>query len=495
MSTFPRLLWADLHNHNEVGYGQGTIERSYRIARNTLDVYALTAHGHWPDPPQDDPTLVQYHTEGLRKAGAAFPELVRQANDRYLPGEFVTLIGYEWHSTAWGDYVVLFPDDSGELCAAENLSVLQKFVRSRGAIMIPHHVAYSRGCRGLDWGRVDFGLSPLVEIFSEHGSSWEPDGLGPMLGHSMGGSTASQTVLRQLAGGAHFGFTAGTDTHFGYPGSYGEGLTGIYAGELSRESVFDALRHRRTVAVTGDRIEIGVDSGGALPGEVMPTGAAREFSVRVDPLGPLDYLEVIKNGVRADFWPGRPQGSGTDDPGPFMLRIEWGWGRMGAADETDWAIRIGMDGGEIRRVIPCLGGGAASVGKMNLIRPIDAQNLEIDSFTSRRNPLSVNGVVLELAGSAGTAIDCRVEATVEGRAGGCEFGATVAELRRDDVWGVILPRMSSPRLRLGRAWTKSELGFESVYRDPNPGHRDTYIFKARQTNGQTVWTSPYLFAE
>ena len=84
---------------------------------------------------------------------------------------------------------------------------------------------------------------------------------------------------------------------------------------------------------------------------------------------------------------------------------------------------------------------------------------------------------------------------MEGRSAGCEFGATVAELRRDDVWGVILPRMSSPRLRLGRAWAKSELGFESVYRDPNPGCRDTYVFKARQTNGQTVWTSPYLFAE
>jgi hypothetical protein len=315
-----------------------------------------------------------------------------------------------------------------------------------------------------------------------------------MLAHSMGGLTESQTVVAQLAGGAHFGFTAGTDTHFGYPGSYGEGLTGIYSRERTREAVFAALRARRTLAATGDRIELGVEADGAGPGDVLPRTAARTFRIRVSPLAPLDYVEVIKNGSRAHLWPGLRPPSGTATE-PHLLRLEWGWGRMAAADETEWKIRLKVAGGEIRRAVPCLGGGAAAVGKLNVIRRPDSRELEIDSFTSRNNPLPTNGVVLEAIGDADTRFECAVEAEVSGIAGGCALRASLAELKNDDLWGAILPRFSSPKIRLGRARAKSELDFESTYRDENPGMRDTYVFRARQSNGHTVWASPFLFAD
>jgi len=359
--------------------------------------------------------------------------------------------------------------------------------------MIPHHVGYRQGWRGLDWGKVDFTLSPLVEIFSEHGSSWDADATPAMLSHSMGGITASQTVVRQLAAGHHFGFTAGTDTHFGYPGSYGEGLTGIYATDLTREAVFAALRNRHTLAVTGDRIDLRVDSGGAIPGDVLNARAPRQFKVTVDPLGPLDYVEVIKNGVRTQLWPCMTQRS-TGEAGFHRLRVEWGWGRMAGAEETDWLIRVRVTNGEIHRVIPCFGGGAGSTTKVSSARLIDPHCAEISSFPSRRNPLPINGVVLELEAREDARIDCQVSGSVDGQDGGCEVGATLAELALDDVWGAIVPRFSSPRIRLGHAWALDELRFETVYRDTLPGPHDTYVFKARQTNGQMVWASPFLFS-
>ena len=39
------LYWGDLHNHNELGYAQGILERSYEIARSHLDFYAFIPHG------------------------------------------------------------------------------------------------------------------------------------------------------------------------------------------------------------------------------------------------------------------------------------------------------------------------------------------------------------------------------------------------------------------------------------------------------------------
>ena len=74
-----RVYWADLHNHNEVGYGRGSLERSYEIAKTSLDIFALSAHGHWPDPPESDPSLVSYHEEGFDRVKKRFPELIRAA--------------------------------------------------------------------------------------------------------------------------------------------------------------------------------------------------------------------------------------------------------------------------------------------------------------------------------------------------------------------------------------------------------------------------------
>ena len=44
MSEF-ELYWGEIHNHNELGYAQGSLERSYDVARSHLNFYAFTPHG------------------------------------------------------------------------------------------------------------------------------------------------------------------------------------------------------------------------------------------------------------------------------------------------------------------------------------------------------------------------------------------------------------------------------------------------------------------
>ena len=39
----PKLFWGDLHNHNAVGYAQGSLRRSIELAREHLDFFAFTA--------------------------------------------------------------------------------------------------------------------------------------------------------------------------------------------------------------------------------------------------------------------------------------------------------------------------------------------------------------------------------------------------------------------------------------------------------------------
>ena len=43
------MLFGDIHNHNAMGYGVGTLERSIEVARGHLDFFAFTGHSSWHD--------------------------------------------------------------------------------------------------------------------------------------------------------------------------------------------------------------------------------------------------------------------------------------------------------------------------------------------------------------------------------------------------------------------------------------------------------------
>ena len=63
----------------------------------------------------------------------------------------------------------------------------------------PHHLAYARGWRGANFDHFTAAVSPVVEIFSEHGCSETITApVGDFIRHSMGGRVTENTVDRQL---------------------------------------------------------------------------------------------------------------------------------------------------------------------------------------------------------------------------------------------------------------------------------------------------------
>ncbi|MCH8960963.1 MAG: DUF3604 domain-containing protein [Bacteroidetes bacterium] len=57
------------------------------------------------------------------------------------------------------------------------------------------------------------------------------------------------------ANGHRFGVIGSTDHHGGYPGSHGDGRVAVWASNLTREAIWEALLARRVYADTGDKIE------------------------------------------------------------------------------------------------------------------------------------------------------------------------------------------------------------------------------------------------
>lgn len=263
-SPAERLYWGDPHWQTFFSDGIRCPEELYAFARDEafLDFGAISDHNEAVTDRQWD-----------------YYQLV--TNDYNEPGRFATLVGLEWtnHNPAAGVpghrniYV------RGESCPPlrsndPECNTLEKLWRQLDrlpageVIAIPHHPANAKM-------GVDFSLGwnatyeKAIEIYSIWGSSEKSAEDGnprPIL--NVGGEKAGQHVRDALARGYRFGFVGGGDIHDGRGGddlnfeanpkvvglNYRQGFTAAWAPQLSRETVFDALRDRRTYATTRRRI-------------------------------------------------------------------------------------------------------------------------------------------------------------------------------------------------------------------------------------------------
>ena len=151
-----------------------------------------------------------------------------------------------------------------------------------------------------DWSRHDPDFERLVEICSIHGNS-EAFG-APM---SVRGAKAGHGARDALARGYRLGFVGSGDTHNGHPG-LGDpfaplgGVVGIWAEELTRESVWKALMDRRVFATSGPRILLEFEVDGHPMGSTFTAedpGAPRILRVEAHAPFRIERVEIFKNAV------------------------------------------------------------------------------------------------------------------------------------------------------------------------------------------------------
>ena len=147
--------------------------------------------------------------------------------------------GRGWHSSRFGDYCVYYRGDNKPLRYFDHVRDLQKYARETKTTIIPHHLAYKQGWRGANWEYFDPTVSPVLEIYSEHGLAEFDRGPRDYITHSNGGRWTRNTLQAALKKGWKVGVIASSDDHLGFPGAYGEGIAGIYARDLSRDSLLD----------------------------------------------------------------------------------------------------------------------------------------------------------------------------------------------------------------------------------------------------------------
>ncbi len=282
-----KLYWADMHCHSALtcdAEGEQDELTFYARDRARLDVVVFTNNDFLYGAP-----LTEYEYA----LGNYFASIYSRA------GKFLSLPGYEWTSriprepTAklsdpanWttpyqnrsypNHRTVVYPPASGPVVrfpeVANDIAILNSAVEQSGGITLTQHDAF------LPSGH-------KVEVGMELTSGWRNYiARVPNLFHE------------SLNKGTRLGFVANGDSHRRAPGLSGA-LTGIYAEELTPQSILEAMRQRRFYATNGSRIFIDARANGVMMGQDLVANDGK-LTLKLHAIGtrPIVQAVLIRDG-------------------------------------------------------------------------------------------------------------------------------------------------------------------------------------------------------
>ena len=488
-----QLYWGDIHCHCGISYGQGSLDRALAIAQAHLDFCAVTGHAVWPDMPTNRDQyghIIDFHNEGFARFAGMLDDVKAKVEAAHRPHEFVTFHSYEWHNCEFGDHNIYHTHPNWQIEQRPTLEDMRAALRATGGLIIPHHIGYVRGSRGINWDAYTEELSPFAEIYSMHGCSESDTAAYPML-HSMGPRDYGSTAEYGYRQGHHFGIVAGTDHHAGFPGSHGDGVMAVWAESLTRDALWDAFKARRVYGVTGDRIAVDLRVNDAPMGAVVEAGPKPTLSFRVAGADRIDYVELLQNGERFAMLGPEPADAEPESL-RAKIRVEWGWGSKARTIHWDGKLRLGD--GCIVEVQPCFQGDP-------VLSPDDFQDDPEDvphklaevtdtecAWTSltRGNPTvrhrATNGLVV--------AVDMPRSGEIDLEINGQRFRHTLAEL----IEGARVHMMRGVITEAARVYAVPEEGYTveaELELDEDSGRPvDYYQLRVRQHNDHWAWVTP-----
>ena len=495
------LYWGDFHTHFENPViGDSLLDD----AKENIDFCSVLCYPFFWEKKLGLLVETVGQREEFLEIWKELQELSRRHNQ---PGKFTTFPGYEWHGnrTYYGDHNVIYFDEDNPLDDTWDLPKLYEKMKERKTLVIPHHTGYLLHRRGKDWDFFNTELSPVMEMFSSHGSS-EGCNTPYTLNNnkSMGPRTSGGTFQDALARGYLIG-VIGSNDGAGLPGRWGKGRAGVWAKECTRQAIWDAFRKRRTYAVTGDRIILDFNIEGTPMGSVTEAGSSVDISVSVTGSGAIDRIELLGNGNVVDTYchSGRWE-KNTDKCERFKILSEVGWGpagKYGFSGDTGsqkWKCKLGVEKGNIERCFSVPG------QKVNECRN------DYCEWTlkpkGRDSDDSKQGVIFEIKGNVETKLSFNIE--------GEKIDTTVGALLSKSI---LLPLLKESKERVRRMFGLSEemVGNPDIFycnsrkikihrAIPESGYKVKHTFKkvqlnkgtnyfhvrVSQLNGQLAWSSP-----
>jgi len=300
------IYWGEIHGHSEQSDGNGTPDEHYTYAR---DVASL------------DFACVCDHDKHLYAHPDRWEHAADKVKEYSEDGEFIAVLGYEgrcgdpngsgWH----GDINVYYLNEKDEMLPPLVAPLTSDSLAGRDAVLVPHTPLYGpEAAMGTHWEHLtamSTDAMPLVEAFSTHGNSEYYDCPRHVLWQGEG-----QSVVDALRKGFRLGIIGSSDYHEVLTGSLLRiqdtprtinnahmqarcGLAAVRADELTRSSLFQALKSRRTFGTSGIRAYVDFAVNGHEMGTELTVASAtepRNLEIAVATPERIEKLEVIRDG-------------------------------------------------------------------------------------------------------------------------------------------------------------------------------------------------------
>ena len=339
------LYFGDLHEHTDISIcnreGDQTLEESYAHMRDIAryDFACITDHGYNMNP-------YRWH-QAAKWARAEYDGSLDRPNARFL-----TMLGFEWTSTFerytddhphgyYGHRNLILSDmhfprwwnatdeETPEEVWAELREMEADFVH------IPHQLA-DTGNVPFDHEFHDEASQPVAEIFQTRGS-YEYFGAPRMAGRTTGEPGAF--MQDAWADGLVIGVIASPD----HGGGYGKAC--VYAENLSREAILDALRARRCYGSTGAKIVLDVRINGNMMGEKIADSPDGPVTVDIKVSAPQPIKEIVVWRSNENVYTCTP----GDAPSELTLQYV---DEDPIADESYYYVRVILENDEIAWTSP-----------------------------------------------------------------------------------------------------------------------------------------------
>ncbi|ONI45056.1 hypothetical protein AN641_05010 [Candidatus Epulonipiscioides gigas] len=290
------LYFGQLHSHTTLSDGQGTIEEAYDYARNNakLDFFAVTDHSDWFDNEMEadiiDGSMSTEWMLGLNTA------------DKYNEDDiFTALYAFEmtWSSSTgkWG-HINTFNTSGFETRNNKEMDLktyYETLATQPDSISQLNHPGTTFGDFS-DFGFYSAAADSVVTLI-EVGN-----GEGPVRGS--GYFPSYEYYTRALDKGWHIAPVNNQDNHKGKWGNSNTARTVIEAKNLSRDSVYDALREMRVYSTEDENLEISYQINEHTMGSILKD--QNELNVEITAYDPdeddeITKIELITDGGYSQF--------------------------------------------------------------------------------------------------------------------------------------------------------------------------------------------------
>lgn len=263
------IFWADTHCHSNFSAdAEGEVDELIHFARDVagIDAVCVVDNDYYPHKSLTEPEW---------RIHQAF-------SDHFTKnGRFVVFPGWEYTfhredlDPDFNHRAVIYPRSGGKIFRRIDPETdtdykLFEALKGTNAMCYPHHCTFEI-------------IDPELDLNVEVCSSWRIC------------IEETDFIINMLKNGKRFGFIGSSDTHRSVPG-LGGAITGLYAEELTPESLFDAYRNRRTVATQGFFIYVDFKVGDIFIGGEGDLSSPPNIQAFVDAPETIDYVEIIRDG-------------------------------------------------------------------------------------------------------------------------------------------------------------------------------------------------------